>query len=126
LYGKFGSDPAYNSLTKHIHEATKQLRTPKKKLFNVIAFYNENSMCDFGDLQAVTTGNFYDTDGKIYPVYKKYSEGLIKKDMEFVDLIIWLHKGKREQFLFNFTNGVDRLMKLCALFKFELNNIKPL
>lgn len=126
LFGKFGADPIYNSLTKHIHVAAKQLQTPTEKLFNVIAFYNENDMCDFGDLKAVKTGNFYSEDEKIYPVYKKYSEGNMKKDMEFIDLIIWLHEGKPEKFLFNFQNGVERLKRLCSVFKLELIYIKPL
>jgi len=96
LYGGSRNDPIFNRITRHIHNATKQLVNfnSTKRYFNVIAFYNQDSSCGFNDLIAVTTGYFLSEDGSNHPIYKKYSEGRIKKDIENIHLFIWISEGE--------------------------------
>jgi hypothetical protein len=44
------------------------------------AYINHDVNCDFFDLIAILTGNFYSDDGSSHPIYKKYSDGRIKDE----------------------------------------------
>ncbi len=123
IVGGRRSDPTFNRLSSHIHKARKQLDAVNKDeiLPNVIAFYNEDEKSDFYDLLAVTTGNFYSEDDGAYPIYKKYSEGRIKEDIDKIHLFIWIDAHSPHQVLFNLRNSKHQKV-LSSIFG-EIENI---
>lgn len=120
IVGGLRNDPIFNRLTAHIHKARKQFDVvnPNEDLPNVLAFYNQDKNSGFLDLLAVTTGNFFSEDGSVFPIYKNYSEGRVKKDIEKIHLFIWLDKHKPHRFLFNTINSKFQ-GGLCARFGFD-------
>lgn len=120
IVGGLRNDPIFNRLTAQIHKARKQFDAvnPTEALPNVLAFYNQDTNLGFLDLLAVTTGNFFSEDGSVFPIYKNYSEGRVKKDIEKVHLFIWLDVNKPHRFLFNTTNSKFQ-RGLCQRFGFD-------
>jgi len=120
VFGGLRSDPVFNRLTAHIHKARKQFDAVNstEALPNVLAFYNQDENSGFLDLLAVTTGNFFSEDGSVFPIYKNYSEGRAKKDIERIHLFIWLDKFKPHRFLFNTINAKFQ-GGLCTRFGFD-------
>ena len=118
--GGLRSDPVFNRLTTHIHKARKQFDAvnPREDLPNVLAFHNEDKHAGFLDLLAVTTGNFFADDGTVHPIYKNFSEGRVKSDIERIHLFIWLDEFKPYRFLFNTINSRYQ-NRLCALFGYD-------
>lgn len=125
IVGGLRNDPVFNRLTNHIHKARSQFDAvnPKEELPNVLAFYNEDEHAGFLDLLAVTTGNFFADDGSVYPIYKNYSEGRVKTDIERIHLFIWLDVKNPFRFLFNTINSRYQEY-LCSLFRYDSSNIK--
>ncbi len=125
IVGGLRNDPVFNRLTNHIHKAKSQFDSvnPKEELPNVLAFYNEDEHAGFLDLLAVTTGNFFAEDGSVHPIYKNYSEGRVKTDIERIHLFIWLEVKNPFRFLFNTINSQYQ-EDLCSLFKYDSSNIK--
>ena len=93
IVGGLRKDPVFNRLSGHIHKARKQFDAVNvdEELPNILSFYNEDEQSGFLDLVAVTTGNFFAEGGAIFPIYRHLSEGRIKKDIEKIHLIIWMH-----------------------------------
>ncbi len=124
VVGGLRSDPIFNRLTSHIHNARKQFDAvnPDQDKPNVLAFHNEDKRAGFLDLLAVTTGNFFADDGKVFPIYKNFSEGRIKADVERIHLFIWLDEYKPFRFLFN-TISSRHQGELCSVFRFDPSGI---
>ncbi|MDK9556094.1 hypothetical protein QQF73_00555 [Marinobacter sp. M216] len=120
IVGGLRKDPTFNRLTAHIHKARKQFDAvnPNEAFPNVLAFYNQDENSGFLDLLAVTTGNFFSEDGSVFPIYKNYSEGLVKRDVEKIHLVIWLDKHKPHRFWFNTMNSKFQ-DSLCSRFGFD-------
>ena len=125
IAGGVRSDPIFNRLTAHIHKARKQFDAVNlnEEKANVLAIYNEDENYDFSDLLAVATGNFFADDGTIHPIYKNYSEGRVKGDIEKIHLFIWLDADKPHRFLFNPINSKLQ-SELCSLFAIDPNKIE--
>lgn len=117
------NDPTFNSISAHIHKATKQLRNlnPERKFFNVIGFYNQNSSCNVNDLIDMITGNFHADNGISYPIYKNISEGRIKPDLQHIDLMIWLDECAKPRYIFG-----DNTSELSILFDINDKDIKKI
>jgi len=120
IVGGSRKDPVFNRLSAHIHKARKQFDAINndEKLPNVLAFYNEDDQSDFLDLLAVTTGNFFAEGGAVFPIYKNFSEGRIKSDIEKIHLFIWIDAYKQHRFLFNMINSKYQDY-LCSIFRFD-------
>jgi len=120
IVGGLRNDPIFNRLTAHIHKARKQFDAvnPTEAFPNVLAFYNQDTNSGFLDLLAVTTGNFFSEDGSVFPIYKNYSEGRVKEDIEKIHLFIWLDVNKPHRFLFNTINSKFQ-RDLCQRFGFD-------
>lgn len=125
ICGGARNDPVFNRLTAHIHKARKQFDAvnPKANLPNVLVFHNEDNQARFEDLKAVTTGNFFAEDGSVHPIYKNFSEGRVKADIERIHLFIWLEDHKPSQFLFNSVNSQYQ-EQLCSVFGYDPSDIK--
>lgn len=125
LAGGLRNDPVFNRLTKHIHKARKQFVAVNQteELPNVLSFFNEDEQSGFLDLLAVATGNAYTESGSTLPIYKIFSEGRVKNDLQEIHLVIWLDTNKPHRFLFNTIND-KHLMYLCSLFGFNHDNLK--
>src|SRR5205814_6233004 len=106
LVGGASNDPTFNRLTKDIHEAVKQFDAVNKdrKLPNVLALVNHDDMCDFDDLLAILTGNFYADDGTVHPIYAKFSHGRIKDEKSTVHLFVWSDDHQPDRLLFSQTD----------------------
>ena len=124
LVGGARNDPVFNRLSAHIHKATKQFNAvnSNEEFPNVLAFHNQDEMSGFLDLLAVTTGNAYCEDGSVLPIYKSFSEGRVKVDIEKIHLFIWLDDYKPHRLLFNTINN-RFLTKLCEVFKVEAESL---
>ena len=125
IVGGLRNDPVFNRLTAHIHKARKQFDAvnPRAEHPNVLAFHNEDKQAGFLDLLAVATGNFYAEDGSVHPIYKNFSEGRVKTDIEQIHLFIWLDEYKPFRFLFNSINSHYQNV-LCRLFRYDPGDIK--
>lgn len=125
IVGGIRNDPVFNRLTNHIHKARSQFDAvnPDEKSPNVLAFYNEDEHAGFLDLLAVTTGNFFADDGSVHPIYKNYSKGRVKTDIERIHLFILLDVKKPFRFLFNTINSRYQ-EDLYSLFKYGSSDIK--
>lgn len=91
IVGGIHTDPIFNRLTNHVHEAVKQFTfvNPKHEHPNTLFFVNSNRMSDVLDLIAVLDGMFRAESGVREPIDTRYSEGRIEKEKFTVDLFIW-------------------------------------
>ena len=96
----------FNCLVSDIHQAIKQFDAvnPDTKHPNVLAFVNHDSICGIHDLYGVYTGNFLSDDGSKNSIYKKYSDGRIKKEKLKIHMFLWLNVPGNHHFMFT---GVD-------------------
>lgn len=120
LIGGSRSDPIFNRLSTHIHQAVKQFEAVNKdhQFPNVLALINHDDMSDFYDLEGVLTGNFYANDGITYPIYRQFSHGRIKDEKEKVDLFIWLDDHKPDGLFFSRANEFHYAV-LYSIFRFN-------
>lgn len=125
LVGGMRSDPIFNRLTKHIHEAVRQFDAVNdtRQHPNVLALVNYDPICGFPDLLAVITGNFYADDGGSYPIYRQYSEGRMKRDRVRVDLYLWFDSRGEHHFLFSRVDA-RHYSALCEWFGKDPDAIK--
>jgi hypothetical protein len=125
IAGGLRKNPVFNRLSAHIHKACKQFNAVNKEesLPNVLAFYNEDQQSGFLDLLAVTTGNFFAEGGAVFPIYKNFSEGRIKADIEKIHLFIWIDAHKPHRFLFNLINSKYQ-DELCSIFGFDTKKLE--
>jgi hypothetical protein len=117
IVGGARPDPTFNRLTQDIHEAVQQFDAinPELRYPNVLIFVNHEAQCDFQDLVAVTTGQFFADSGKRYPIYRWYSEGRIRDEKQRVHLYAWVTPGVRENLLVNQTHDAH-FRTICRLF----------
>ncbi|PYP82155.1 MAG: hypothetical protein DMG65_26980 [Candidatus Angelobacter sp. Gp1-AA117] len=119
LVGGSRSDPVYNRLTTHIHNAAKQFKAVNadRKFPNVLVFTNSDHHCGMTDLVSVLTGNFYSESGSIDPIFKEFSEGRIREEKHTIDLYVWCndYPGAKntEQFFWN--ESSPHYQTLCSV-----------
>jgi len=91
IVGDVRTDPIFNRLTNHVHEAVKQFDSinPKHEYPNVLFLANSDRVSDVLDLITVLDGMFRAESGVREPIYTQYSEGRIRKEKFTVDLFIW-------------------------------------
>ncbi|HVN38318.1 MAG TPA: hypothetical protein VMW19_09145 [Myxococcota bacterium] len=108
-------DPIFNRLVADIHTSVKQFKSANsdRRDPNVLAFVNNDNRCDYLDLLAVTTGQFFAADGSNDPIYRQFSEGRIRDEKFQVDLYLWFDSFKADQFLFNVFDA-RHLDRLCG------------
>ena len=125
LAGGLRNDPTFNRLSTHIHKACKQFDAvnPDMSIANVLTFYNQDRQSGFLDLIAVVTGNFLAESGEVFPIYKNFSEGRIKSDIEKIHLFIWIDEFKPHRFLFNTANSKYQNI-LCSVFNYDSKNLR--
>ena len=123
LVGGSRPDPIFNRLTDDIHTGIKQFSAvnPGDKYPNVLAFVNHDEKCGVLDLIGVFTGGFISADGKILPIYLKFSQGRIKDEKKRVHLFIWLD-DRQNHLVFTRTHN-DHHQVLCSLFGVEPSSI---
>lgn len=83
-----GIDPIYNSMARHLKEATKQFKgvNPYKNVPNVLSFTNKDPARSVNDLFITLTGYVITPGGKMrwIPNMKR-----IEKDLFLIDLYLW-------------------------------------
>ncbi|RQD73624.1 MAG: hypothetical protein D5R97_09100 [Candidatus Syntrophonatronum acetioxidans] len=83
-----GIDPLYNSIAKHLYEATRQFKgiNPDKNVFNVLSFTNKDPARSVNDLFITLTGFVVTPKGKMrwIPNMKR-----LEKDLFLIDLYLW-------------------------------------
>jgi hypothetical protein len=125
IAGGVRPDPVFNRLVSDIHQAIKQFDAvnPDTKHPNVLAFVNHDSICGIHDLYGVYTGNFLSDDGSKNSIYKKYSDGRIKKEKLKIHMFLWLNVLGNHHFMFT---GVDTAHhnNLCKWLEKDPSNIK--
>ncbi len=90
------NDPTYNSISAHVHKATKQFKSinPQREHPNVMAFVNFDSCKDVTDLFITCTG-YAPLDSDEF--MKIHNVGRITNDLDQIDLFLWFDGD-------NFTN----------------------
>jgi len=118
-------DPIFNRLTDDIHTAVKQFNSvnAERREPNVLAFVNNDRLCGYLDLLAVTTGRFLAEDGSTDPIYEQFSEGRIRDEKFDVDLYLWFDSFKANQLLFNAMDS-RHLNRLCGYFGINPDSIE--
>lgn len=114
-------DPTFNRLSNDIHQAVQQFDAVNPDLLypNVLVFVNrEPHQCDFGDLLAVTTGNFFADSNERFPIYRWYSEGRIRDEKRRIHLYIWLTPNVGEHLLVNQSHE-QHCGSMCRLFNID-------
>lgn len=90
-----GSKPAptYNSISSHVHKATKQFRSvnAERKYPNVLAFVNFDEMNDAHDLFITLIGYALLEDGNGLKIRRV---GRISNDLDQIDLYLWFQKDQ--------------------------------
>ncbi len=122
-----GNDPIFNRLTCDIHTAVKQFDAvnPDNNSPNVLAFVNNDQMCDFWDLVGVLTGGLLDKNGRVVEACYKFSEGRIKGEKGRIHLYLWFDSFKENELFFT-QNNDEHLERLCGYFNITPNSIKPI
>ena len=89
-------DPTYNRLCNYINNAVDQLDAVNQAMDhpNVLAIVNGDDGAGFTDLIQVLTGNAYCEGGKVFPMFREYSEGRIPKTKRRVHLYLWFNQRK--------------------------------
>jgi hypothetical protein len=89
--GGLRSDPIFNRISNHIHEAAQQFEAvnPDHAYPNILVFANSGSMSDSRDLDSVITGLFHVKDATDEAIDAQFSEGRIKEEKSQIDLYIW-------------------------------------
>ncbi|WP_145412173.1 hypothetical protein [Paenibacillus xylanexedens] len=92
------NDPTYNSISSHVHKAVKQFKSinPNRKIPNVLAFVNFDTMKNVHDLFITLTGCAQLDDGRYMKIHRV---GRVGDDLDQVDLYLWFDKE-------NFTNQI--------------------
>jgi hypothetical protein len=111
------SDPIFNRLTSHTHQAVKQFDAvnPSQAYPNVLFFTNSDKACLYDDLISVLTGSFYSAGGAVDPIYKQYSEGRIKEEKSRIDLFVWWNDWITREPKPHFMNRSSHYLALCKL-----------
>src|SRR5260370_42512720 len=75
--GGLRSDPIFNRISNHIHEAVQQFNAvnPDRACPNILVFANSDTISDARDLDSVITGLFRVAGGADEAIYAQYSDG---------------------------------------------------
>jgi hypothetical protein len=127
IVGGVRNDPTFNNIVAKIHEASGQFRAvnPDRNYPNVLVFINNEDFCGLIDFISVITGCFYSENGRISPIYKKYSEGRIRYEKHEIDLYIWKDVSDEEKYLFSQSNP-EHLSSLCNSFGLDAKSIRSI
>lgn len=119
IVGELRNDPVFNRLTNDIHTAVQQFDAvnPDYALPNILGLVNHDKGCNFVDLLAVLTGNFYGTEYAL-PIYSQFSEGRIKDEKSRIHAYIWLDDFRPMRVLFTRTHS-EHNTSLCKLLGFN-------
>lgn len=85
-------DSRFNRLVSDIHKAAKQFAAvnPQVERPNVLAFVNNDFACGVDYLEDVLSGVFSSASGRIYPFFRRYSNGIIKNEKFYIHLFVWM------------------------------------
>ena len=102
IVGGVRNDSIFNRLTSDVYTAAQQFDSvnQRQQYPNVLVLVNHDDNAGFGDLLSVLTGNFFSDSGSIHPIYKKYSEGRIKKEKAKIHLYVWLNDNESDHKFF--------------------------
>ncbi|MCK8487401.1 MULTISPECIES: hypothetical protein [Paenibacillus] len=86
-------DPTYNSISAHVHKATKQFNSinPNREYPNVLAFVNFDTLKNVHDLFTTLTGHILLESGEYMKIHRV---GRITSDLDQIDLYLWFDKEK--------------------------------
>jgi hypothetical protein len=103
----FKNDPTYNSISSHIHKATKQFKSvnPNHDIPNVLAFTNLDTMKDIHDLFITITGKAMLEGGGLLKIR---NVGRIIDDLEHIDLFLWFDREKFINFIVGKNSPFER------------------
>lgn len=103
-------DPTYNSISAHIHEATKQFLSvnPNHDIPNVLVFTNLDSMSDIQDLFITTTGKTMLDDGELF---KMRNVGRIVYDLDQIDLYLWFDNNSFIKYVLGKSNRFGNILR---------------
>ncbi len=87
------TDPVYNSISRHVHEAVKQFKSvnPGRTVPNVLAVTNLDPGRDVNVLFAALTGQALTRSGKMIKLNKFGGD---EKDRSLIDLYLWFDGGQ--------------------------------
>lgn len=110
------NDPTYNSISAHIHKATKQLKSvnPRREHPNVIAFINFEPSKDINDLIITLTGSAPLDNGEYLKIHRV---GRIAHDLNQIDLFLWFDKDHFTNKIWTTLNN-EQHTKLSAMINF--------
>ncbi len=96
LVGDSRPDPTYNRICKYIHNAVGQFDAVNLSMDrpNVLAIVNGDDGAGITDLISLLTGNVYGESGKVWPMFREYSEGRIREEKLRVHLYLWFSEWK--------------------------------
>lgn len=120
------SDPTFNRLVDDIHTSVKQFDSVNQDCLypNVLAFVNNDYMCGSLDMVGVLTGRLLLEGGGSTDIYRKYSEGRIKKEKNRIHLYLWFDSFKANKLLFN--TDSQHLNQLCECFGVKPETIEKI
>jgi hypothetical protein len=121
------SDPTYNRLANHIHEAYEQLSSVNltASVANVLAFVNCDRQCGVIDLHSVLSGNAYCSQTReAIPAFKQFSEGRIRDEKFSIDLYLWFSSLEDANPAMTFSAPEsEHAVKLANLFDVDLRRL---
>ncbi|CAH0311601.1 hypothetical protein [Priestia megaterium] len=87
-------DPAYNSISRKIHESVNQFKSVngKRNYPNVLVLNNMDTLRNINDLAITVTGKALTAEGKWLQI--RNVSNTTQNDKKVVDLILWFDKGK--------------------------------
>jgi hypothetical protein len=127
IVGGSRQDPTLNRITTKNHEAVLQFNSDNNKDEhpNVLVFVNHDKHCRWLSLCEALTGFFFTKEGEQHPIFRRYSEGRIKKDKMKIDLYIWDDDFRGVNYLFIRRNP-KHLTDLCRYFATSPAEIKDI
>ncbi len=97
------NDATYNRISSKIHDAAEQFQSvnPIHEYPNVLVFIDHEEGLGYNGLLNTVTGYFFAQGGGRHPIFKKYSDGRIKKEKYQIDLYLWFDdRRKKPDWLF--------------------------
>lgn len=109
-------DPTYNSISAHVHKATKQFKSinPLREHPNVIAFVNFDPSKDINDLFITLTGCAFIDNGEYMRIHRV---GRIANDLNQIDLFLWFDNEQFTNKIWTTLND-EQHTKLSAILYF--------
>lgn len=115
-------DTSMAALAADIHTQLDSVN-PERQAYNILALVNHEMGLDCTFLHSVLTGNFFADSGKIYPIYRKISEGRIRLEKRRIDLYLWFDPPKRTPFMLFTPPEADRFPGLCRILGIDPDSV---